>query len=216
MVPPLSAENREWWHMFLADNQEVPPIFPIACIGGSAGSLAAYVDILRQIPAQAGIAIVIVSHRAPNDAGRFLILLAKATKMEVVEATDGMLLEPGRIFVAPPHRGITTDGAVLRVAVTLTQNHGWPTVISDFMFSLATMCASRAIAIVVSGMGHDGSTALAAVKKRGGWTLAQSDAQWLDMPLAAIHTTYIDLILTAKEIGSYLASLSTHLRSNIP
>lgn len=193
------------------DERKTHPIFPIVCIGGSAGSLAAYVAILRQIPAKAGMAIVIISHRSLNDSGRFVALLAKATQMEVVEANDGMLLEPDHIFVAPPHREITTDGVALRVAVGLTKNHGWPTLISDFMFSLAGMCNSRAIAIVVSGMGHDGSCALAAVKKRGGWTLAQSDAQWLDMPQAAINTSHVDLVLSANEIGRYLALLSVHL-----
>ena len=196
------------------DQKKTYPIFPIVCIGGSAGSLGAYVDILRQIPTKVGMAIVIISHRALNDRGRLVTLLAKATRMEVVEADNGMLLEPDRIFVAPPHREITTDGVTLRVAVGLTENHGWPTLISDFLFSLASMCNSRAIAIVVSGMGYDGSVALAAVKRQGGWTLAQSDAEWLDMPQAAINTSHVDLVLSANEIGKYLASLGAHRHSS--
>lgn len=196
--------------MVSSHQKKTPPNFPVVCIGGSAGSLAAYLDILRQIPANTGIAIVIVSHRAPSDAGRFVTLLAKAAQMEVIEATDRMPLQPDRIFVAPPQREITTDGVALRVAVDLTENHGWPTLISDFLFSLASTCASRAIAIVVSGIGYDGSGALAAVKKRGGSTLAQSDAEWLDMPQAAVNTSHVDLVLSANEIGRYLASLSAH------
>ena len=188
--------------------EKIPPTFPIVCIGGSAGSLAAYVDILKQVPAKSGIAIVIVSHRALVESGRLLVLLARATKMQVLEATEGMLLAPDRIFVAPPHRGITTDGVALRIAVVPTEYRGWPTVISDFLFSLASMCNSRAIAIIVSGAGHDGSGALAAVKKAGGRTLAQSDASHREMPQAAMDTMQVDHILTAREIGGYLAGLS--------
>ena len=70
------------------------------------------------------------------------------------------------------------------------------------------MCASRGIAIIVSGMGHDGSGALAAIRKAGGTALAQSDAHYLDMPQAAIDTTFVDSILTASQIGKYLASLT--------
>lgn len=213
MVPPLSAENRESAIMLLLDEDEKPPLFPVVCIGGSAGSLSAFVDILSQMPANAGVSIVIVSHRGIGDSDRLMKLLAKATQLDVVEVTDGISLKPGCIFVAPAHREVTTNGLALRLAVGLTENHGWPTLISDFIFSMARMCTSRAIAIIVSGMGYDGSSALAAVKKAGGWTLAQSDASHGDMPQAAIETNSVDLILPAKEIGKYLASLSEHLHS---
>jgi two-component system, chemotaxis family, CheB/CheR fusion protein len=156
------------------------------CIGGSAGSLIASIDILREMPAKAAVAIVIVSHRAPGDAGRSITLLAKATRMEVVEVTDGMVLEPGRVFVAPPQREITTDGVALRISKGVSDSHGWPTLIGDFLFSLASRCTSRAIVIIVSGMGYDGSGAFAAVKQAGGWTFAQSDASYPGMPEAAL------------------------------
>jgi chemotaxis response regulator CheB len=197
--------------MLLPGKERTPPIFPVVCIGGSAGSLFAYTDILREMPAKAGVAIVIVSHRAPDHAGLLMTLLAKATRMEVVEVTDGMLLEPGRIFVAPPQKEITTDGVAFRVSEG-GNNHGWPTLISDFLFSLASRCTSRAIVIIVSGMGYDGSGALAKVKEAGGWTFAQSDASYSSMPQAAIETKHVDFVLRADQIGRYLASLSTHLR----
>jgi two-component system, chemotaxis family, CheB/CheR fusion protein len=124
----------------------------------------------------------------------------------VVEVTEHILLKPNRVFVVPPHREITTDGVVLRLA-GLTKYHGWPTVISEFLFSLASMCASRGIAIIVSGTGHDGSTALAAVKEAGGSTFAQSDASYPNMPRAAVDTNHVDYLLTARQIGRHLASL---------
>lgn len=206
MAPPLSAENRE---MAIMDKDETPRSFPIVCIGGSAGSLYAYTEILREMSARTRVAVVIVSHRALENSGLLVTLLGRATSMEVVEVTDGMALECGRVFVAPPHRQLTTDGAVLNVAVHLAKNFGWPTVISGFMLSLASECTSRAIAIILSGMGHDGSNALGAIKKGGGATLAQSDALYSDMPQAAIDTKHVDFVLQANEIGKYLASFTT-------
>src|SRR5262249_32837808 len=158
----LCREQRGIAHMLTLEEKR-PPIFPVVCIGGSAGSLSAYMQILQQMPVKLEMAVVIVSHRATVDAGRFTGLLGKATQMEVVEATNGMTLQRGRIFVAPPHREITTNGVVLQLAVGPAKSQGWPTVISDFLFSLASTCSSRAIAIIVSGMGCDGSGALGAV-----------------------------------------------------
>lgn len=211
MVPPLYAGNREAAIMMLS-SEGVPPSFPIVCIGGSAGSLPAYIDILSHVPAGAGFAVVIVSHRSKENSGLLIKLLANATSMEIVEAANGMVLKPGRIFLAPPHREITTDGVVLKLAVGFTDSAGWPTLISVFMSSMASMCASRAIAIIVSGMGFDGSSALCAIKDAGGWTFAQSDADYMSMPQAAIDTKKIDFILSADEIGKLLASLDTHLQ----
>lgn len=206
MDPPLPAESREQANMELLDAKGQLPTFPIVCIGGSAGSLSPYIEILKQMPEQSGFATVIVSHRAlGTQSWRLLVLLGKATAMEVVEVTDRMLLEPGRIFVAPPHRKITTDGVVLRLADE--ELHGWPTLITEFLFSLAHTCRSRAVAIILSGMGHDGSSALVTIKQEGGRTMAQSDAEHPDMPQAAVDTNHIDFILSAHEIGRYLAAL---------
>jgi chemotaxis response regulator CheB len=195
--------------MPLPDGSKDPPTFPIVCIGGSAGSLPAYGEILRQLPSDAGFAIVVVSHR--RDAGHLVPLLARFARMKVVEATDGVLLESGCVFVTPSSRGITTDGAVLNLDAGPQKTHGWPTVISEFLFSVASSCRSRGIAIIVSGMGYDGSPALSAIKAQGGWTLAQSDPQYSGMPQAAIDTNQVDFVVTSEEIGKYLAFLSAHI-----
>jgi two-component system CheB/CheR fusion protein len=189
-----------------SSGKKKPAYFPIVCIGGSAGSLSAYRDILRQMPEHPDIAIVIISHRS-RSSDRLVQILARDTCLTVVEATDGMSLKPNFVFVAPAHREITTDGVTLRLAEGLTGFNGWPTVISDFLFSLASGCTSRAIAIIVSGMGHDGSAGLIAVKRAGGQTFAQSDAFYHNMPEAAIDTEYVDFISSASIIGKYLATL---------
>jgi len=180
--------------------------FPVVCLGGSAGGLSAYKQILRELPADFNMAIVIVAHRARQNAMFLVPLLAKVTTMEVVEAKEGMRLQPNRVHVAPPQKAITTDGMVLRLK--RTEVIGWPTSIDAFLFSLAKQCASRAIAIILSGMGYDGSVALQAIKDAGGVTFAQSDASWGSMPQSAVNTGHVDFVLTASEIGKQLAMMS--------
>lgn len=180
--------------------------FPVVCLGGSAGGLSAYREILRELPANFSMAIVIVAHRATENSMYLVPLLAKVTTMEVVEAKEGMRLEPNRVYVAPPKKAITTDGMVLRLKAVNAK--GWPTSIDAFLFSLAKQCASRAIAIILSGMGFDGSVALGAIKDAGGVTFAQSDASWASMPQAAVNTGHVDFVLTASEIGRHLAMMS--------
>ncbi|HXX15979.1 MAG TPA: chemotaxis protein CheB [Candidatus Eremiobacteraceae bacterium] len=180
--------------------------FPVVCLGGSAGGLSAYKQILRELPADFNMAIVIVAHRARQNAMFLVPLLAKVTTMEVVEAKEGMRLQPNRVHVAPPQKAITTDGMVLRLK--RTKVIGWPTSIDAFLFSLAKQCASQAIAIILSGMGYDGSVALQAIKDAGGVTFAQSDASWGSMPQSAVNTGHVDFVLTASEIGKQLAMMS--------
>lgn len=100
--------------------------------------------------------------------------------MAVVEATDGMRLSPNCVFLAPPHMGISTDGLVLRVAAC-SKRDGWPNMISIFLDSMAANCKTRSIAIILSGLGHDGTSALRAIRMAGGITLAQLDPVWNDI-----------------------------------
>lgn len=180
--------------------------FPVVCLGGSAGGLQAYKQILRRLPADTGMAFVIVSHRGIGDAHLFLPVLRATTNMTVVEATDGIRLEPNRVFVALPHMETITDGVVLNVQAR-SKPRGLPILVTVFLLSLAKTCTSRSIAIILSGIGDDGSSALSAIKSGGGVTFAQSDAEWDGMPQEAIDTGHVDFILTAAGIGEHLATM---------
>ena len=85
---------------------------------------------------------------------------------------------------------------------------GWPMTISIFLLSLAEACGQRAIAVILSGMGHDGSAALKAIKAAGGMTFAQSNAEFGDMPRHAVETGHVDFILSPEEIASTLLELN--------
>lgn len=102
---------------------------------------------------------------------------------------------------------MTAEKSVFRLE-PYAKSNGWPVLISVFLESLADECGPRSIAIILSGMGFDGSSALYSIKTGGGRTFAQSDARWDSMPNRARATGFIDFWQSASEIGESLADLA--------
>ena len=184
-----------------------PMAFPVVCFCSSAGGLTALKDILQNLRVDTGMAFVVVAHRAPETPGLFLELLARITGMPVIEVSEGMLLEPNRIFVMPPRVYLRTCGVLLHLETPSSKLFGNPISISTFLLSLAATLGTRAIAVILSGMASDGSDALAAIKAAGGITFAQSDAQYYSMPQCAIHTGHVDFFMPAASIGKHLSMM---------
>ena len=182
--------------------------FRVVCLGGSAGSLEAYTGILRHIPADTGMAFVIASHRNFENASLLLPILARVTTMPVLEVEEGMPLEPNRVYLMPPSVEMTVNNNEFALQPP-RKPRGWPMTISIFLLSLAEACGQRAIAVILSGVGHDGSAALKAIKAAGGMTFAQSDAAFGDMPRHAVETGHVDFILSPAEIAMSLLELNT-------
>jgi two-component system CheB/CheR fusion protein len=176
-------------------------------MGGSAGSLAAYIAILRHLPADTGMAFVVASHRQPKNAELLPQVLARATLMPVIDVTKGTILEPNRVYIMPPRTEMTIkdDRFVLRAQ---TKPHGWPNTISLLLLSLAEAYGCRAVAVILSGMDQDGSAALQAIKAAGGVTFSQSDPEFESMPRYAAQTGHIDFILSSAEIAKALVQLN--------
>ena len=181
--------------------------FRIVCIGGSAGGLAAYSEILRGLPANTGMAFVIVSHRGLEHSHLLPQVLSYATSMPIVEVEHGMRLEPNRVFVMPPCVDMTTSDNHLHLR-TSSKPRGWPISLSIFLSSLGESVGPRAIAVIVSGMGDDGSAAMAVIKAAGGVTFAQSNPAQDDMPRHAIETGHVDFVMQPAEIAKALISLA--------
>ena len=179
--------------------------FRIVCIGGSAGGLAAYSEILRGLPANTGMAFVIVSHRGLEHSHLLPQVLSYATSMPIVEVEHGMRLEPNRVFVMPPCVDMTTSDNHLHLR-TSSKPRGWPISLSIFLSSLGASVGPRAV--IVSGMGDDGSAAMAVIKAAGGVTLAQSNPAQDDMPRRAIETGHVDFVMQPAEIAKALISLA--------
>lgn len=181
--------------------------FPVVCLAGSAGGLEAYREILRHLPNDNGMAFVIVSHRGEGDRTLLPKLLARVTRMEVLEAEDGMVLEPNCVFVKPARTHLMTDGFAFQLC-DWPKAPGWSVDVTCFLLSLAKTCSSRSIAVILSGMGFDGSSALGNIKRGGGVVFAQSDPIYGDMPQSAVDTGYVDFTLSATQIGQRLATMS--------
>ncbi len=181
--------------------------FRVICLGGSAGGLEPYLDILRGVPADSGMAFVIAQHRGPAHPDILPQLLASATKMPVIEVSEGMRLQPNRVYVMPPRIDMTVTDGQFSLRETL-RPPGWPKTINIFLFSLAEAVRQRAVAVILSGLDGDGSAALKTIKACGGMTFAQSDATFDSMPQSAVETGHIDYMLPARDIARALTTLA--------
>jgi chemotaxis response regulator CheB len=168
--------------------------FRVVCLGGSAGGLQGYIDILRGLSCRYRHGVCNSPHRALKDAHLLPLILANATEMPVAQVEEGMRLEPNRVFIMPPHIDMTIMGNVFHLRATPGPS-GWPRTISVFLFSLAEAIGPRAVAVILSGMDHDGSAALQAIKVAGGITFAQSNAVYDSMPRHAMQTGYVDFCM---------------------
>jgi two-component system CheB/CheR fusion protein len=126
--------------------------------------------------------------------------------MPVIEVQAGMLLEPNRVYLMPPQTEMTVKNNLFALQPP-RKPLGWPITISIFLHSLAEAYGQCAIAVILSGVDHDGSAALGAIKAAGGLTFAQSDAVFDDMPRHAVETGHVDFILSPAAIAKALLEL---------
>jgi len=120
---------------------------------------------------------------------------------------QGQRIEPNRVVLLPAENDVTiVDGRLVLNA--RGQTRGWPSTITMFLRSLAIDAGVNAVAVILSGLADDGSAALGQIKRAGGATFAQADAEWPYMPAHAIETGYIDFVLSSEDIGLALTALS--------
>jgi chemotaxis response regulator CheB len=185
--------------------------FPIVCLGGSAGALSAYRTILRAVPADSGLAFIVVAHRRPGFDHLLGPLLEAVTTMRVSTVEQGQWIAPNAVVLVPAQHDVSIVEGRL-VLSTPSKTVGWPTTIAGFLESLATDAGARAVAVILSGLADDGSRALGRVKASGGATYAQADAEWPDMPRHAVETGFVDSVLSSENIGRALAQMCVHAR----
>src|SRR5262249_35837048 len=167
---------------------------PIVGIGGSAGGFEAAMELLKALPPKNGMAFVIVQHLDPHHASRLPSLLGKATQMPVNEISGRIKPQADTVYVLPPNKGLIYKGG----ALSLVQLGGRPTLAIDHFFeSLAEEQGSRAIGVLLSGSGSDGTAGLRAIKAAGGITFAQDEesAKFSAMPRNAIVSGFVDAAL---------------------
>ncbi len=185
--------------------------FPIVGVGASAGGLEAFTELLAALPPEPGIALVFVQHLAPTHDSVLRTLLARDTPLTVLIVEDGMEIEQDHVYVIPPDRNM----AVLNGRLSLfprAEAIGRHLAIDYFFRSLASDQKNRAVGVLLSGTGSDGTLGLQAIKAEGGLTFVQSrsSAKYDGMPASAIAADVADFVLTPKEIAGELTRIGQH------
>jgi len=175
--------------------------FPVVCVGGSAGGLDAYIRLLKHLPSDMGVAIVIVNHLR-TVATLLHEILPNYTQMKVELITEKLDIQPNHVFIIPEKRDLHVLNGEFRLK-PISKPRGWPDVITVFMHSMAENWDGKLIAVIVSGYDGDGADALKSIKEAGGITIAQKPetAKQPDMPESAIASGCIDFILSPEDIA---------------
>lgn len=182
--------------------------FPVVCVGGSAGGLDAYIRLLQCLPADMGVAIVIVNHLR-RVATSLHEILPRYTEMPVELITEGLVLQPNHVFIIPAQRDLHVLNGEFRLK-PISKPRGWPDVITVFLHSLTQHWNGKLIAVIVSGYDGDGAAALCGIKEAGGITIAQKleTAAAPDMPESAIATGCIDFVLSPEDIAQEIVRIA--------
>jgi two-component system chemotaxis response regulator CheB len=189
--------------------------FDVVALASSAGGIAALSEILGSLPADFPAAIVVVQHLDPRHRSLMADILRRRTPLAVVQAAEGDHIHPGTVFIAPPDRHllVNPDGT-LSLSQSELVHFVRPS--ADLLFeSVAASYRERAIAVVLTGTGSDGSMGIGAIKKMGGTVVAQNQAsaEFDGMPAAAIRSGNPDFILPLDEIAAALVTLVMKARA---
>lgn len=182
--------------------------FPVVCVGGSAGGLDAYIRLLKNLPNDMGVAIVIVNHL--RKVATFLHeILPKYTKMPVELITEKLDIKPNHVFIIPEKRDLHILNGEFRLK-PISKPWGWPNVITVFMRSMSENWDGKLVAVIVSGYDGDGAAALSDIKEVGGITIAQKPetAGQPDMPESAIDSGCIDFVLSPEMIAQEIIKIA--------
>ena len=184
-------------------------LFPVVGVGASAGGLEAFKRLIREIPANSGMAIVLVQHLEPTHESILTDLLQKSTPIPVQEISNNVLIEPNNIYVIPSNSVLIVHEGRLQLTARPPRNQkNMP--IDLFFSSLAEVYQNHAIGVVLSGTATDGTLGLKEIKEHGGFTFAQEpgSASFEGMPRSAIDAEVVDFILSPEDIALRLSNLT--------
>jgi two-component system CheB/CheR fusion protein len=197
-----------------AEHPEEPPKgppFPVVGVGASAGGLEAFSDLLRNLSEQPGLAFPFVQHLEPHRKSQLAQIIGGVTSMPVREATDGLPIKVDHVYILPPNTNMAlTDGTL---HLTAREPSRGPHMPADHLFrSLAAIHKSRAVGVILSGGGTDGTLGFQAIKAEGGITFAQDEqsARQASMPRCAVADGNVDYVLPPREIAEQLLRLREH------
>ena len=185
--------------------------FLVVGVGASAGGLAAYSELLEGFSANPGLALLLVSHLDPEQKSLLAPILARVSRIPVMEATEGLAVQIDHVYVIPPGTNMAlTDG---HLTLSPRMPSPFPHMPIDHLLrSLATIQKGRSAAVILSGGGSDGAIALQAIKANGGVTFAQAEhtARHTSMPRSAVQDGNVDHVLPPSEIARTLERIAGH------
>lgn len=178
----------------------------VVAIGASAGGLAAFRELIENLPTDTGMAFVLLSHILRGSLSLLPEILSRSTKMQVVQVAEREQILKNHIYILPPDKFMEIRGDSLLLIPR--PNKPVNTAIDHFLFSLAEDQAHGSIGIILSGEGSDGAEGLKVLKEEGGTTMAQTPgtASSKSMPISAIEIDHVDFTLSPKEIAFKLGS----------
>ena len=181
--------------------------FPIVGLGASAGGLEALEEFFRNMPADSGMAFVVVMHQAAKHVSLLPELIARCTTMDVGPIRDRVAVQPNSVYIVPPGKNVDMLSGVLHLT-DLPPNHVAPLPIDYFFRSLAQDQRETAVAIVLSGTGTDGTAGLTTIKGEAGMVMAQSieSARFSGMPQQAVDSGLADYVCSPAEMPSLLVA----------
>ena len=191
--------------------------FPMVAIGASAGGFEAFINLLRALPRDPGLALIFIPHLDPTHESAMVDLLARATEMPVEQANDGTTVSANRLFVLPPNFDMTISQGMLHL-VQREARRGQHMPIDTFFRALADDQLGNAVGVILSGTATDGTLGLSAIKNQGGITFAQSpeSAKYDGMPTSAIASGAVDFILPVDQIARELIRIQKRPSSATP
>lgn len=183
----------------------------VVAIGASAGGLAALRQFFAVMPADSGFAFVLIQHLDPSHESLTARLIGQNIAMSVSQAEDRVRIEPNHVYVIPPNKYLAIQDSVLRLSEPVLQR-GVRMPIDHFLRSLAAEQGERAVGVLLSGTGSDGTLGLREVKVAGGMTLAQSPAtaQYNGMVLSAINAGLVDFVVDIEAMPEILTGYIQH------
>ena len=179
----------------------------IVGIGGSAGALGAYTTFLDALPSNTGMAFVILSHMNPTASSHLAQILSRHTKMSVMVALAEMPIRANHVYVNPPNADIRIESNTFKVVSPRISRGNQ---VDIFLISLAEAMGARAIGIILSGYGSDGTEGCKHIKEKGGTIFVQDMSAEIDgMPLSAQASGYVDFVLPPEKIPDALKKMTT-------
>lgn len=186
--------------------------FPIVGIGASAGGLEAYTQLLKKLPADTGMAFVLVQHLDPVHKSELTLLLSRVTAMPTQDVTDNLRIKRNHVYIIPPNKSMSITQGVLKLQPRPTGRVPHRS-IDLFFESLAQDQKELSIGVILSGTGNDGTLGLELIKAEGGITFAQDETATQDsMPQSAVAAGCVDYVLSPKKIAEALVRIAQHPR----